>query len=210
MKRTYFLAVILILFSGCKKESLTENIVINKAQKQEDMALPDSNITTGMVRNELGESTNNVGKLCKSGKINMLSRNKPFRGTGQLGAETSLIYKNTNRILTGNKLNIHELFYNKPLGGVNSPYRLGDFRGYDHETPPYWDVELIDVKNLDNSTPQILYYGQRYKAELKVTENTDSFSPAELLSNPFSNTSYMSYLTDVDTFEWINLNMVKG
>ena len=26
--------------------------------------------------------------------------------------------------------------YNRPTGGVNSPYRLGDFRGYEHLATP--------------------------------------------------------------------------
>ena len=45
------------------------------------MALPTTNITTMMVRNELGETSNNVSALCKSLNINMYSKYKPTRHT---------------------------------------------------------------------------------------------------------------------------------
>lgn len=69
------------------------------------MALPNSNITTTMVRNILSEDNNNVGLLCTSSKVNKWSANKP----GELVV--------SNQYLTLE---------------VNPPYKLGDFRGYEH------------------------------------------------------------------------------
>ena len=43
------------------------------------MALPDSNISVPMVRDELGAATNDVGQLCIHPNINKWSKWKPVR-----------------------------------------------------------------------------------------------------------------------------------
>lgn len=103
-------------------------------------ALPTTNITTTLVANTLGVATRNVGELCTSSKINMWSKRKPVRdtrlsipvnevgvGNSQNSAENyGLIipaYQGDDSLLTT---------YKRPTGGSNSPYRLGDFRGYNH------------------------------------------------------------------------------
>lgn len=103
-------------------------------------ALPTTNITTTLVANTLGVVTRNVGELCTSSKINMWSKRKPVRdtrlsipvdevGVGNLqnSAENyGLIipaYQGDDSLLTT---------YKRPTGGPSYPYRLGDFRGYDH------------------------------------------------------------------------------
>ena len=112
------------------------------------MALPNNNITTTLVRNELGENTNNVGKLCTSSKINEMSIYKPvgqripqdeYDGIRNYGLRKPFdivsdytfgappIYR------IGVLINISSPWvYDRPLGGSSSPYRLGDFRGYEH------------------------------------------------------------------------------
>ena len=112
------------------------------------MALPSTNVTTGMVRNTLGESTNNIGQLCTSPNVNMWSKWKPVRfpsgGQGltenqrisQPISETSygIFITNSDSPLTLRELiggqdgTTHE--YRRPRGGTNEPFRLGDFRGY--------------------------------------------------------------------------------
>ncbi len=100
------------------------------------MALPNSNITTEMVRNELGAATNSVGKLCTHPNINMWSKRKPVRdsrlsipanevgvGSAQDYGLNIPAYQGDDSLLTT---------YKRPTGGSASPYRLGDFRGYDH------------------------------------------------------------------------------
>ena len=103
-------------------------------------ALPTTNITTTLVANTLGVATRNVGELCTSSKINMWSKRKPVRdtrlsipvnevgvGNSQNSAENyGLIipdYQGDDSLLTT---------YKRPTGGPSYPYRLGDFRGYDH------------------------------------------------------------------------------
>jgi hypothetical protein len=104
-------------------------------------ALPTTNITTTLVANTLGVTTRNVGKLCASSKINMWSKRKPVRDT-RLSIPA-------NEVGVGNSPNSAENYgliipayqgddsllttYARPTGGSSSPYRLGDFRGYDHK-----------------------------------------------------------------------------
>lgn len=114
--------------------------------------LPTTNITTTLVSNALGENTHNVGNLCVSSKINMYSKYKPVR----FPHETTDGYPNwwkgpgpTNQFASFSiTTNIHPKtasqgtwIYNKPRGnkapsGVIEPFRLADFRGYDHLATP--------------------------------------------------------------------------
>lgn len=96
--------------------------------------LSSNNITTSLVRTILGESSNKVSDLCKSPNINMFSKRKPVRDAritiplnevgiaSNYGLEVPL-WNGTNQFWA----------YNKPRGGSNEPFRLGDFRGYFHE-----------------------------------------------------------------------------
>jgi hypothetical protein len=112
------------------------------------MALPNDNISTAMVRNALGENTYNIGKLCTSSKINEMSIYKPV---GQRipqdeydGIQNYGLRKPFNIVSDytfgappiyriGVLTNISNPWvYDRPLGSSSSPYRLGDFRGYEH------------------------------------------------------------------------------
>src|SRR5690554_7998 len=99
------------------------------------MALPTTNITTTIVRNELGVDTNNVGELCVHSNVNMWSKRKPVRDSrlsipvnevGRGSAQNYGLnipgYQGDDDLITT---------YERPTGGSSSPYRLGDFRGYD-------------------------------------------------------------------------------
>lgn len=102
--------------------------------------LPTNDISVSLVKSTLGVSTTNIAALCTSPNINMWSKRKPVRdsrlfipvdevgvGNSQNSAENyGLIipaYQGDDSLLTT---------YARPTGGSNSPYRLGDFRGYDH------------------------------------------------------------------------------
>lgn len=100
------------------------------------MALPNNNITTEMVRNELGENTNNVGQLCTSNKIHMWSPNKPYSLIPPTHAEMVKSSPSANGLW---RLKDGAVVYKKPTGGASDPYRLGDFRGYNKSAaPPCW------------------------------------------------------------------------
>lgn len=100
------------------------------------MALPNNNITTSMVRNELGESTNNVGQLCTSNKIYKWSPKKPYSLIPPTDADMNKPYPPVDGLW---RLQNGDVIYKKPSGGASDPYRLGDFRGYNHSAaPPCW------------------------------------------------------------------------
>lgn len=103
------------------------------------MALGTTNITTSLVAAALGESSSDVGKLCSSDKINRWSKYKPVR----FNTVTSLTEEDLKSVNFGFTINSTSAVntstlqsawtYLKPNGGLlNAPYRLGDFRGYDH------------------------------------------------------------------------------
>lgn len=119
-------------------------------------ALPNSGITTSMVAQALGAATNDVGSLCKHPNVNKWSRYKPYsypQVTGIYGASGTDddIPKNVLNwginpavITAGSLPDSQELAdswgkwgqWEPPSGGLESPYRLGDFRNYNHQAKP--------------------------------------------------------------------------
>ncbi|HZJ99675.1 MAG TPA: hypothetical protein VFC79_06700, partial [Tissierellaceae bacterium] len=82
------------------------------------MALPDSNITTGMVGNAIGDSSRSVGVLFLHPNCNRYGW-----GTESGG----------DRIRNWGKYSPSSLLHNTdPLKMRTTPYNLGAFRGYDH------------------------------------------------------------------------------
>lgn len=90
------------------------------------------------VKEVLGVTETDLGKLCKSDKINMWCRYKPVKYPS---------YSETNRwklgvgIVLGDmsdapeevalaEQGVYKWWYQQPTGGKNSPYRLTDFMGY--------------------------------------------------------------------------------
>ena len=108
------------------------------------MALPNSNISVAMVKAELGASTNDVGRLCIHPNVNMWSKWKPVRFNSvspitqaNLEAVNYGIgwnsYASIDAVKTAYENREDVLSYRKPRGGLyNEPYRLGDFRNYEH------------------------------------------------------------------------------
>jgi hypothetical protein len=127
-------------------------------------ALPNTGITTSMVAQAIGVGSNDVGTLCKSNKINKWSAGKP----------KSLLVPSTaaNNTYTGptpsglyRANNPYDIVYGKPTGGANDPYRLGDFRGYNHIAKPPVKVVITKVNGLggDQTTPPFtLMVGNQY------------------------------------------------
>ena len=116
------------------------------------MALPNSNITTTMVGQELGVSTRNVGNLCRSEAINKWSKRKPFRDN-VLSQTEPYWWRRSNFspdlragfLISSTPNTVWQ--YMKPAGGENSPYRLGDFRGYSHGAYPL--INLVFPNKFD-------------------------------------------------------------
>ena len=116
------------------------------------MSLPTSAVGQQAIKTALGTSESGVIALCQSTKINKWSGTKPFRSSA-----TSFTYAELVAALKAANygLNIQgdstaaaalnraagssEIWpYLRPQGTSGSPYRQGDFRGYNHSAPvPY-------------------------------------------------------------------------
>lgn len=135
------------------------------------MALPNDKISTTLVANTLGTSSRDVGTLCTHQAINKWSKWKPVRFNTVAGL-TEPQLQSTNYGLraqdipnivvnskqgggTGTAMDYPLVWtYAKPRGaGYNEPYRLGDFRNYNHiAVPTIKDVNDITItqKNIDD------------------------------------------------------------
>lgn len=104
------------------------------------------------VKTVLGESSNDLATLCTSPKINVWAKYKPTvypspfpddwykAKDGNYGLNITVENaKNnwTDIVAEYSKINNgYGNLYNRPTGGANAPYRLGDFRGYNHNAKP--------------------------------------------------------------------------
>ena len=110
------------------------------------MALGTTNIRTDLVGATLGTSSRDVGTLCTHSAINRWSKWKPIRSPKIAGlTETDLANATYGlevlsgrtyslfRAMTGEEGDIGVgVIYNAPTGGAQSPFRIGDFRNYNH------------------------------------------------------------------------------
>ncbi len=123
------------------------------------MALPNSNISVAMVRNELGAATNKVGQLCIHPNINMWSKWKPVRHSS-VTPITEEQLKSVSFGLSGSS-------YNRPVGGVSSPFRLTDFHNYNHGAYPPVYVQIISV-NGKTTPPYNIFKGDSAEIIFKL------------------------------------------
>ena len=131
-------------------------------------ALPTTGITTSMVASAIGAGSNDVGTLCTHPNINKWSKYKPVSYNSVVGL-TEADFKIANYGFTvsavdgSSTINSTVLsrswLYSKPTGGALSPYRLGDFRGYDHNEQPPMLINEGDLNKVWNvymsSTPSL-------------------------------------------------------
>lgn len=128
------------------------------------MALPNSNISVSMVKSELRAATNNVGQLCIHPNVNKWSKRKPVRwdaltgitnGNPTLGAD---VPETMNAIILSRRND--QWTYLPPRGGYTEPYRLEDFREYDH-TAKFSDAPfgVGDIAEAGSNTIITLLYG---------------------------------------------------
>lgn len=108
------------------------------------MALPTTGISTSLVGTTLGVSTRSVGNLCRSESINMWSKMKPVRKSKVTPMIIPDDFQSVNygigipsyatvQALYNNMLSSSpQWIYERPNGGASQPFRIGDFRKYDH------------------------------------------------------------------------------
>lgn len=123
------------------------------------MALGTTNITTTLVGTTIGSASRDVGSLCSSTLINKWSKYKPViypnvtttgnwwkAVDGNCGLSIPQ-YVDIDSLLGDNTTWV----YNKPYGTINSPYRLGDFRGYEHTSVIPFDVLIPNAIEIGSS-----------------------------------------------------------
>lgn len=136
------------------------------------MALSTTKISEKQVRDALGETTlSNVG-LCSSTKINEWSPYKPINNSVVPRSDATRDYVSGFHIIN------NYLEYNRPTGGSNSPYCLGDFRGYNHyaRKPSVQNASLVILDN--NAT---LIGSGNVSASINIT-NPDQVCFAKVLN----------------------------
>lgn len=125
------------------------------------MALGTTNISITLVGQTLGLGSTYVETLCSSSLINKWSKYKPviypvISTTGITNWWKSVDgycgfsipqYVDIDSLLGDNTVWV----YNKPYGTINSPYRLGDFRGYEHTSVIPFDVLIPNSIEIGSS-----------------------------------------------------------
>jgi hypothetical protein len=136
------------------------------------MSVSTNNVSISGVSSVLGKTIYKLSELCTDGSINRWSEHKPYSSTGPGSSydggtgngKTNGLYRETG----GGKLT----FYNKPTGGTSSPYRLGDFREYNHTAGAPVQVHFTDVrlKGSDSSmsAPYTLIGGFEYTLTMSI------------------------------------------
>lgn len=172
------------------------------------MSLESTGITTSLVGNTIGSSSRNVGVLCTSPLINEWSKWKPISSNVKTMTLAELKNKNYGiSILSANTIDslVTQIQnngnlgykYNKPTGGANSPYRLGDFRNYNHSAAipvgaSYKDDDRVYVGGVTSSNHA------SYETELMGMENIDGGDSATYLCKDDLYTVYDSIGNKID------------
>lgn len=139
------------------------------------MALPNTGITVSLVRNTLGENKNDVGQLCTSNKINKWSFYKPITSNKLILTDADFYAVNDgftaqsyyNAIDCWNAIINGETWTHQT---AEAPYRLGDFRGYDHNANPFLAMAFMDQ-------------GQARKGETRYIENSGTMDLQQIYNN---------------------------
>lgn len=85
--------------------------------------IPKTGISVTLIKQTIGAGVNDVAGLCTHKNINKWAEYKPSKfGYGKFSFS---LMRGVN--------NAQKFDYDRPVGGSISPYRLGDFRGYDHD-----------------------------------------------------------------------------
>ena len=92
-----------------------------------------TNLHLSEVKAALSETSNNLSQLCTSDNINKWSRWKPIRSSVATMTLDEIKAQHCGLQPVSLGSSPTEWTYLKPTGGASSPYRLGDFRNYDHD-----------------------------------------------------------------------------
>lgn len=150
--------------------------------------LPNNGVSISAVRSALLESMskNDLGSLCKSTSVRQWSKYKPVRSNKILMSQPQDWYSVNDGFYVYTYYDAFDLLddflrgiehcweYQKPTGESTSPYRLGDFRGYNHDAVMWFNLEF------ENASRQI-YAGET--RHVLNNSNNPAFDIQEILNN---------------------------
>ena len=182
------------------------------------MALGTTNITTTLVGQTIGVASRDVGTLCSSPLINKWSKYKPviypvISTTGitnwwkAVGGNCGLsipMYLSIDSLVTAITNGV-AWDYNRPTGGSSSPYRLGDFRGYNHNAKIPFDsfyVSSIAYNNSVDSTvgaAMSISLGEEYNLAITDINRIKDWYFGCYMVKSSGGALYPRYITSSDT-----------
>lgn len=143
-------------------------------------------VSISNVKETLGESSNSLGNLCISDRVNMWAKYKPVRlaefstvGNSQwyrgddldCGIQVISNYGSVISMVADAKEDkIENWIYKKPRGGEKEPFRLGDFNKYYHnsQTPLVWGGQT--ETGITNAYATI-YFDSQGSSDVELTFN---------------------------------------
>lgn len=178
------------------------------------MILPKSNISIMDVRNALGYPSMDLGTLCSAGEtyINKWSKYKPvhnnfttnrpadwWKGSMRNCGIQFLQHNTIKNLIDSINSGASQHPYLSPSGGANSPYRLGDFCGYNSTS-----LAPIHAGNIEGT-----YYQNNgnlgVACMLSAGSAEDELTVADIFGNQFENMYYAAALQRGDgTVLWLS------
>lgn len=163
------------------------------------MAKLTAPITTTKVANTLSTSSHNVGTLCTNSNINKWSKWKPVSyntKTGITESQLKSIYYGLNIPTYPQQITASTVTYNKPTGGETSPYRLGDFRNYNHDAK--FALNYVASKTYQN------YFNDKSSITVKINDDPDSITYYDVSDHPafsgIENSTNRWYISNNQTY----------
>lgn len=150
-------------------------------------ALPQQ-LSISLIKNTLGAGTNKLSELCRHVNINIWSSARPYdRRTGNAGP--ILISRlNVPEFITPEVVPTFGWSAILPVGGADSPFRMGDFVGYNHTAPV-----PIGVKKRSLNIPAVI------NPNTEITKFTWDKNNANLILNLTDTTSCFGvYIEGID------------
>lgn len=134
--------------------------------------LPNSGITTTLVGNTLGVSTHSVSQLCTSDKINIFSKYKPVKWPYNnvdgvtdrwraVNGNCGILIPDATALPASGPMT--QWKHDKPTGGSSAPFRLGDFRSYNHNAPAFFKMYPDPV----------MYKGKPFKCSIMQNQSAE-------------------------------------
>ena len=158
------------------------------------MALGTTNISTDLVGTTLQTSSRDVGTLCKHSAVNMWSRYKPIKKnkvtglthddygiTRYAGSGNYGIMIGDLTATVGESYNGANWVYEKPTGSSTSPFRIGDFREYEHAAKvamkhSYGNTEKVFARFV-LTNPSVIYFDIPRTADNTYTITIEDIYP---------------------------------